>query len=529
MKKNVKNEEQFLPFDKKDLNEYMKECRKQAFKKLHRTHMSFFGEEVKGSISKIEKMIKKRNASEIKESILNSLFTQKAKSVKKSKGKRMGTQQAVKTLKNVKPEAQEQNVKPLQSVHSQKSMSSYKEDATPPENTNNLNKNNEINADKKKISFYHKNLEFEKKKNLELTQMRNQKLFYESVELKDKPYVSEKSKRIISKLERKPIHMRVWEDEEIKEKNLSILKQNIEVEKKYFSEININPIILKKSQNSSKYSTIEREQKFESWLDSNMKWNQKKQYQKQVMYEMKQNELEQNLENTKRAKVIINDNNLNSNRSFIERLNDDNTERKINLVKLKADLCPSFRAKTNSKVPIYIKRNLSSSFSYKSPEVNKQDSLIKNAKNYRSTNSIKSTSTMMKTIVKSKSTNNLYPKRTSAKDQKIKGSKWEGVIDRVNHSFNYRSNEEKLYKINVENSSACDRSKGDRIIFDYKFSPLLLSLANKKFVNIEDIIPKKPVASSKAKRLSLGFVAQNKRDGVKGLPGIENLHSLLKQ
>lgn len=523
MKKNnnIKIEEKSEPLDKKDFDSYIKECRKQAFKKLHRTHMSFFAEEVKGSISKIEKIIKKRSTSEVKDSILSSPFAQKAKFIKKSKAKRLGTQQALKTKMSLKPEVQQEvnNLKPQQSQQSIKSMSSYRDDNTAHEFNANMNNNNEEekngkNAKKKKLTFYEKNIEFEKKKEFELSTLRNKKLVSDTAELKEKPFVSEKSKKLLSNQVKKPVYMRVWEDEELKEQKLFDLKSRIEAEKKYYSEVNINPISLKKNNQTSKYNTVEREQKFENWFESNKLWHKKKQIQKQVLYEMKQNEFERSLADSNRGKPKLNDS-LPSNRSFLERLNDDNAERKNNLIRLKAELNPSFHAKTNNKSPSYFKRNLSANTSYHTVNVIKKESNLKNIKvNYRSTNSNVSTKSKIKPLIKSKSSNSFFTNKN-----KKEGGKWEGMIDKVNShnsSFNYRSsNEEKLYKINVENSCAWDKSKGSKVVFDYKYSPLLLSLAQKKFVNMDDIVPKRPVASTKAKRLSLGFTAPSKREGGK--------------
>ena len=229
-----------------------------AFKKLHKTHMTIFAEEVNEHINKIEKILNKKQTSEAIDSILNSNFTKKPQEIKNAKLKRLGSLDESK----------------FNLVSDEVLLGAI------------------ISHRNEKLNIYEKHKEFENKRNISMIQLRNEKGLNETNKLKEKPYVSNKSKMIMTIRDTKPIFMRVREDEEIKERNLSILKKNIEEEKNYFSEININPLKLKKSQISSDYNTSEKAQRFENWFETNSKWSQKLKSQKQVLYELKQNEIE---------------------------------------------------------------------------------------------------------------------------------------------------------------------------------------------------------------------------------------------
>ena len=287
---------------------------------------------------------------------------------------------------------------------------------------------------------------------------------------------------------KKPVYMRVWEDEEIKEQNLSILKKTIE-EEKNFSELKINP--LKKSLNSSKFNTIEQSKRFEKWFETNSKWHQTRQHQKQVLFEFKQNEKEQSFLSLKKKYSSVESNKI-SNRSFIERLSETISERKLNLKKLESELSPCFKAKTNNRLPSYINRSLQNSFSLKVQELKseyKSELINRNQTNYYSHNAKKSsTLDKNKTLNKSYSSNN-FNFLTLEKEKK-KFQIWENMIHNVNS--NNKSNDEKLYKINVRDSSAWDKEKESNVYFDPKLSTrLLISLAHKKIVNMENLYPTK--------------------------------------
>ena len=93
--KNYTQKKKSQKFSKQELEDYFKECRKLAFKNLHKTEMTIFCQEVNGQLSTITKILNKKNKSEAKESILNSKFAKKPQVVEIKKPKlkltRLGT------------------------------------------------------------------------------------------------------------------------------------------------------------------------------------------------------------------------------------------------------------------------------------------------------------------------------------------------------------------------------------------------------------------------------------------------------
>jgi hypothetical protein len=504
MKKDQLQQEIFEPFDKSQFEQYLQECKKNAFKKLHHSHMYFFTKDIQVPLAKIEKMLKEKTRNEVKHSILNSPLINKPKNVKRLLTMRSCTQHSYRSNKSF-----DKLISRYKHQNSLRSISSYKDDVPVGENRNKMD---DSNTEKKGSTIYDKFEEVKKRKELNILQNRNMKMIYDSLEIRDKPVISVNSKMIISNREpKKPIYMRVWEDEEIKENKLVNIKKTIE-EKNYFSEININPIRIQKGQETQNYCNVEKAQRFENWLETNKKWNNKRKIQRQLLYEMKQNDMESSVNNTIKKKMSSIESNLRSNKSFIERMSDHNTERKVNLEKLKNELCPSFKAKINNKLPIYLKNNkLNNSFNNISHEDNLYK-LIKNAKNHRSNNSLKTSSTKSKTLTRSKSTNN-FPNTYPYMKEKYKPNEWKKKIHDVNRSYNGKSKlEEKLYKINVNNSSAWDKSKESNIVFDPRLSNLLKSLAKNNVVDWDEYSPNRPEESNKMSNMMNDYTSKGLRE-----------------
>jgi hypothetical protein len=494
MKKNQSDQEIFEPFDKSNFEQYIQECKKNAYKKLHNSHMYFFTKDLQVPLARLEKVLKTKTRNEVNKSILNSPLINKPKNIKRMLTMRSCTQQSYRSNKSF-----DKLISRCKHQNTLRSLSTNRDDIPVKENKNYLDYST---TDKKGFSIYDKFEELKNKKHLNILQNRNTKMMYESLEIRDKPIISVNSKMIISNREpKKPIYMRVWEDEEIKENKLINLKKTIE-EKNYFSEININPIRVQKCQNTQNNSNVEKAQRFENWLETNKKWNHKRQTQRQLLYEMKQNEMESSVNmNNSKNKLSSIDSNIIRNKSFIERLSNDNTERKVNLEKLKNELCPSFKAKINNKLPIYLKNNkLNNSFNNISHEDN-LDKLIKNAKYHRSNNTLKTSSTKSKTLTRSKSTNN-FPNCFPNLKNKYNPEEWKKKIHNVNRSYIGKSKlEEKLYKINVYNSSAWDKSKGSNVVFDPRLSNLLSSLAKNNVVDFDECSSNRPEDSNKTKNM----------------------------
>ena len=462
--------------DSSEFKSYIRQCRKKAFKKIHSTQMKIFYDDVRVPIKHIQSVLKKKNTSVSVDSILNSRFSKKpVQEVKKTnKIKRTGTLDVSKCDKLT-----EDVIEQVLFSQSAKRSSIFKE------SNQNLERkdNNPIN------DMYEKNKQLKERRNLSLLQLRNEKVLKESLEIQEKPYVSNKSKMMIANRSTKPIFMRVWEDEEIKERNLSILKNNIEEEKNYFSEIRINP--LNKRQNISNNNSIDKSQRFDNWFDSNTQWNRKRQIQRQILYELKQNEEEKSYKALKPNNSNIESNKM-LNESFFERMNKKNNEKKSHIKKIRSDISPTFKIKTNNKLPNYLNKYVNTSFTTNMIELKstiKTDLLNKNIKNYYSNNSKKSCSTnITKSVRKNYSSNNLNRSIDEREEQKKYGN-WEKIIHNVNDisKKDRLSNDQKLYKINVRNSSSCDIEKGSIVLMDNKISKILSCLARKKIVNMDDL------------------------------------------
>ncbi len=63
MKKDQLQQEIFEPLDKSQFEQYLQECKKNAFKKLHHSHMYFFTKDIQVPLAKIEKMLKENKLS----------------------------------------------------------------------------------------------------------------------------------------------------------------------------------------------------------------------------------------------------------------------------------------------------------------------------------------------------------------------------------------------------------------------------------------------------------------------------------
>ena len=473
--------------EKKNLYEYIKSYKQQMHYNVvvskHKVNKDKFDK----SISSLNKVIKQKNPENGKKCVLDHPFVNK-KQIRSNSNKIEAKTDLV-HFKDVMVKRSRRNYNHSQSISSNFTFkNNNKFDIW--KDTKMLN--SEMKEITKNSHFYEKEIFLMKKKEIKVEKMRNKIREEELKTLKDAPEISKNSLHLISNFNKedfKPIHKRIYQEQEKKINLLSKLRNDLEttnnkIEGTFIIKLGRNHNNFN-GENNLKIGKTEtfNKKRFEIWNNNVTNWEKKKK--KKIGF------LKEKLENDQ----IVYDNHFpyfpKLNRSFskfsksfvaeekshnlLERVNFGKSDKIIKIKKIKDDLSSCFQPKLNNSIPRYLKNSSSPSMDFI------------NLLRKKMTKSLIHKNKLSKSMTDIKITNSIQKEEfCSSFDSKT--SKWIKIFDKINSLQDVDVNKEKilnLYSINTQDNLAWDKNKECRLIFTPKFSNILLNLTrNRSFVDI---------------------------------------------
>ena len=505
------------PIEKNEIQLFGKDCRREVINKIHKEEMKIVSEMLKSPLKKINDIIldkpesKSNNDSILKNPILLKKKQYLKKRIKKSKTTKYKSNPSISSLAD--DTKQLELGKRISVTLSQKSIISQSDD---------LKKTRNVSVE----DFNDKKLRYSKKiLDKEIDKVRG-KFLFESVGktdkffenqkyLKEKPLRYSKSELLTTEKE-KPLHLRYQVEMEKKQVNLQIIKMKVKVE----DDLKNNIKNLKRVNNHMNNSkNLNKTQRFEQWQNLNQMWNKKKQYNLQIMYEIKQNDSYVNNQYSFKPKLNpkYTSNKLNEDQ-LINKMIRTKSEKMLHKMQIIKEMTPSFQPKLNKS---YISLNKPSNLQFKPNKSylsqNKSASLLETRKQnllVQSRSKIKnSNDTITKSpfcsyeqnkskVIVNKSRCNPNKSFNASFDTPIKKPIRRPTLEAQLQNSIYRkedNNNSNLYMINVRDHSSCNFAKENNIVLNNKRDKKLLnSVTGKNFVNFNKTLPEKLLSKNKS-------------------------------